>query len=106
MPRFHRAVRYCSLRESAALFAYIGASTEQCGLVRLYWRFNRQKSGEINTQICWYSAVGLPSRLKGLRKRGATHAVILKSLKKYPVWYDQVTDIFATQTARKIVLDL
>ena len=26
MPRFHRAVRYCSLRYSAALLAYIGVS--------------------------------------------------------------------------------
>ena len=29
---------------------------------------------------------------------------MLKSLKKDPVWYDQVTDVFATQTARRIDL--
>ena len=29
---------------------------------------------------------------------------ILKSLQKNPAWYDQVTDIFATQTARRIDL--
>ena len=34
MPRFHRVVRYSLLRYGAALFAYIGVSTERCGSVR------------------------------------------------------------------------
>lgn len=90
----------------------------QCGSVRLYWRFHRavrfgslilafplpKVSRNKRAVSTYFSTVTLPSRLKGWRKRGVTLGVILKSLKKYPVWYDQVTDIFATQTARRIDL--
>ena len=86
----------CSLRYSAALFAYIAVSPPTVGQGPVI--------NVLSLPIFRHSFVGLTSHLKGWRKRGATHTVILKLFKKYPTWYDQVTDIFATQTARRINL--
>ena len=92
---FHRVVRDCSLWYSAALFAYIGVSTGNS------WARSRNKRAAylfFDTPPLGYQAV-----CKGGEKV-ELHTPLFWNQVKNPAWYDQVTDIFVTQTARRIDL--